>query len=150
MTTTYDNLIEQIVQSGFSTMLNLDLFRAETSNAPDHESLFATIHIAGAWTGSVVLSLSPEVALQATSAMLGLPESEVTETERQEVAVELANMIGGNLKSLLPAPSYLSLPTIVAGREFYLQVRDAELLEDVFMACEAGLLRTRLFARRAE
>ena len=150
MTTTYDNLIEQIVQSVFSTMLNLDLFRAETSNAPDHESLFATIHIAGAWTGSVVLSLSPEVALQATSAMLGLPESEVTETERQEVAVELANMIGGNLKSLLPAPSYLSLPTIVAGREFYLQVRDAELLEDVFMACEAGLLRTRLFARRAE
>lgn len=107
-------------------------------------------HIAGAWTGSVVLSLSPEVALHATAAMLGISESEVTETDRQEVAVELANMIGGNLKSLLPAPSYLSLPTIVAGREFYLQVRDAELLEDVVMACEAGLLRTRLFSRRAE
>ena len=79
MTTTYENVIEQIVQSVFSTMLNLDLFRAEASPGPDHESLFATVHIAGAWTGSVVLSLSPEVALHATAAMLGISESEVTE-----------------------------------------------------------------------
>jgi hypothetical protein len=31
------------------------------------------------------------------------------------VASELANMIGGNLKSILPAPSVLSIPAIVSG-----------------------------------
>ena len=41
--------------------------------------------------------------------------ADVTEVDQQDVASELVNMIGGNLKSLLPGPSFLSLPTIVSG-----------------------------------
>jgi len=148
MTTTYETVIEQIAQSVFSTMTYLDLIRTDQPPTPDHESLLASVHIAGEWTGTVVLSLSPELSQKASAAMLALPESDVTEADRKEVATELVNMIGGNLKSLLPAPSFLSLPTIVAGREFDMQVREAELTEDVVMTCDAGTLRTRLFARR--
>lgn len=147
MDTAYDTMIEQIAQTIFSTMLEIDAFRVDQLAPPDHDLLLATVHIAGQWTGSVVLGLSPTVSRRAAAVMLRMPEPEVTHADEREVASELVNMIGGNLKSVLPGPSFLSLPTIVAGREFGLQVRDAEVLEDVVLACDHGLLLTRLYRK---
>jgi chemotaxis protein CheX len=147
MVATYDNVIEQIAQSVFSTMLNIDLVRVDEPALPDHDLLLATVHIAGQWTGSVVLALAPQVALQSAAAMLQVAATDITAVDRQDVASELVNMIGGNLKSLLPGPSFLSLPTIVSGSDFGLQVHDAELLDDVVLACNFGLLRMRLYMK---
>jgi len=148
MVATYDQVIEEIANSVFATMLSLELARIDQTAPPDHDMLLATVHIAGEWTGSVVLALSPEMARVSASAMLAMPEAEVASSDEQEVASEIANMIGGNLKSLLPGPSFLSLPTIVSGREFGLQVHDAELVDDIMLANHAGLLRLRLYAKR--
>lgn len=146
MTSThYDEVIDQIVQSVFATMLNIDVARTVEPASSMHESPTAAVQIAGAWMGSVVLGLSPEVATAAAAAMLQIPADEATDDDRRDVAAELVNMIGGNLKSLLPAPSYLSLPTIVSGREFGLQVHDAEQLDDVEFVSSHGPLRVRLF-----
>lgn len=150
MVATYDHVIEEIAGSVFATMLNLELSRIDVATPPDHDMLLATVHIAGEWTGSVVLALSPEMARVSAGAMLMIPESDVTSADEQEVASEIANMIGGNLKSLLPGPSFLSLPTIVSGREFGQQVHDAELLDDIQLANYAGLLRVRLYAKRSQ
>ena len=84
---------------------------------------------------------------EATADMLHMDPADVTAADQQDVASELVNMIGGNLKSMLPGPSFLSLPTIVSGHEFGLQVHDAELLDDVVLACSAGLLRMRLYMK---
>jgi chemotaxis protein CheX len=147
MLTSYDNVIEQIAQSVFATMLNIDLARVDEPPPPDHDLLLATVHIAGQWTGSVVLALSQEVARESAAAMLQVSSKVVTDADQQDVASELVNMIGGNLKSMLPGPSFLSLPTIISGREFGMEVHDAELLDDIVLACDLGLLRTRLYAK---
>jgi chemotaxis protein CheX len=147
MVATYDCIIEQIAQSVFSTMLNMELVRVYEPAPADQDSLLATVHIAGAWTGSVVLGISQQVARESAAAMLQIPCAEVIDADQQDVASELANMIGGNLKSMLPGPAFLSLPTIVSGREFGLEVHDAELLDDLVLACSAGLLRVRLYAK---
>jgi len=50
--------------------------------------------------------------------MLGLVDS-AAGTPDEDVADavgELVNMIGGNVKSLMPGPSVLSLPVVAAGR----------------------------------
>ena len=62
------------------------------------------------------MSLSPEVALDATAAMLGISESEVTETDRQEVAVELANMIGSCRETISRAFNQLARDGLVIPR----------------------------------
>jgi len=147
MSSTYDCVIEQIVQSIFSTMLETDLVRVDEPARADQESLLAAVQIAGQWTGSVVLGLSPGVARDSAVAMLRLRGLETTDADRQEVAAELVNMIGGNLKSLLPGPSFLSLPTIVSGREFGLQIHDAELIDDVLLMSQAGPVRVRLYVQ---
>lgn len=146
MSAGYDDVIEQIVQSVFATMLNLDVVRAEPASSL-RESPLAAVQIAGQWMGSVMLGLSPDVATAAAAAMLQIPADRVTDDDRQDVAAELVNMIGGNLKSLLPAPSFLSLPTIVSGREFGLHVHDAELLDEVALATPRGKLRVRLYVQ---
>src|SRR3954454_13702849 len=108
----YDNLIEQIVQSIFSTMLHAELVRIDELQAPSRDSLLATVQISGQWLGSVVISLSPDAARATAAAMLNIAPDDATDADQQEVAAELVNMIGGNLKSLLPAPSFLSIPTV--------------------------------------
>ncbi|MCE9605536.1 MAG: chemotaxis protein CheX [Planctomycetia bacterium] len=149
MTVNYEDMIEQIAQSVFATMLNIDLVRIELTALPERDLLLAAVHIVGEWTGSVVLALSQPVATSAAAAMLQVSADEVTENDRTDVAAELVNMVGGNLKSLLPGPSFLSLPTTVSGREFGVQVRDAESLYDVALASEYGPLQVRLFAKHA-
>jgi chemotaxis protein CheX len=147
MTAAIDGMISQIVQTIFSTMLNMELFEAGEPAPSDNESLLASVQIAGEWTGSVILSLPPEVAQAASAAMMQMPAEDVTNEDCCDIAAELANMVGGNLKSVLPGPSYLSLPTIIAGREFGMQVHDADLLDDVVLTSETGVIRVRVFER---
>ncbi len=109
----YTDELEQIAQTVFATMFEIDLCRLDSSAAEDDNALQATVEIAGAWSGSVVLALSPELIRAAASKMLSCDPSELTAEDQQEVASEIANMIGGNLKSILPAPSVLSIPQIV-------------------------------------
>ena len=73
MVATYDNVIEQIAQSICSTMLNIDLFRVDEPTPPDNELLLATVHIAGEWTGSVVLALRSPSPCNGAATMLQMP-----------------------------------------------------------------------------
>jgi chemotaxis protein CheX len=150
MTTTFESVIQEIAQTIYSTMLGIDVVRAGDPAPVDGDSLLAAVPIAGQWMGSMVLSMSPDLAGDAAAAMLRLPKQEVTEDDRREVAAELAKMIGGHLKGLLPGPSFLSLPTIVSGRECGLQVHHAELLDDVVLRSASGVARVRLYARQPD
>lgn len=147
MQTSYESVIEEIVQSIFSTMLNIELFRDEAPPPADQELLLTSIQIAGEWMGSVVLAMSPQMAREAASSMLEIPVSTVNQDDLGDVAAELVNMVGGNLKSLLPGPSYLSLPTIIAGSDFGMQVHQAIKIEDVHLCSAVGSLRVRLYTK---
>jgi chemotaxis protein CheX len=147
MIASQEAMIEQIAQSIFATMFNLELVRTDDSEPLDDDSLIATVHIAGEWTGCVLITLTPGVALATTAQMLGLAITAVTLDDEREVASELANMVGGNLKSLLPAPSFLSLPTIVSGRDFGVLLHEAHLVDNLMLDCEAGRMQISLYEK---
>lgn len=73
-------------------------------------AVHATVEVTGAWSGRVSLALSAEAAALATRTMLGAPE--VAAADVADAVGELANMVGGNVKSLVPAPSTLGLPVV--------------------------------------
>lgn len=145
MTTTYESDIEQVVQSVFATMLGIDVVRVDEGIPPNQDTLVASIQITGEWVGCVVLGLCPAAARGAAAQMFQLQADDVTDVDQQDVAAELVNMIGGNIKSLLPGPSSLSLPTVVAGRDFGVRVHEAEMISDVWFGSDVGFMRVRLY-----
>jgi chemotaxis protein CheX len=73
----------------------------------------ATVEISGAWRGRVLLSFSPPAAGRAAAALLGFDEGEeVADGDVADAVGELANIIGGSVKSLMPQPTALSLPAV--------------------------------------
>lgn len=72
----------------------------------------ATVAIAGAWNGTAALHCSSRAGRHAASAMFDLADDELGDDEIRDAVGELINVMGGNIKGLLPGPTQLSLPTV--------------------------------------
>jgi chemotaxis protein CheX len=77
--------------------------------------LCATVSIVGGWSGVVVVGASERGAALVGSALLQLPVDELAPGDVDDALGELANIIGGNVKSVMPGPSSLSLPVVSRG-----------------------------------
>lgn len=147
MNATYASEIEQIVQMIFETMLDMEVHRTDNSDIFESHRLLGTIHITGENPVSVVLSVADGVVRDAAATMLQLPCESVSDEDERDVVAELANMIGGNLKSMIQGASHLSLPTVVEGKNLDLQMPGAEMVDDVLFQCDIGSLSVRLFTQ---
>lgn len=79
--------------------------------------LTASVAVVGAWNGHLVVACSRNGSRDVASAMLALPADELSADDIGDALGELANVLGGNVKSLLPAPSTLSLPRVGDGAD---------------------------------
>jgi chemotaxis protein CheX len=73
------------------------------------------VSVSGAWIGRVIVTFSPTASQRATAALLGIDATEVSSADVDDAVGELANIIGGSVKSLMPQPTVLSLPAVRAG-----------------------------------
>lgn len=106
--------IVTLVEGIWTTMLACDVASVEplASPKPDGASMRGSIEITGQWHGAVVLELSLAQARLAASILLGMEVGDVSELEAADVAGELTNVLGGNLKAVLPQPVQLGLPSV--------------------------------------
>jgi chemotaxis protein CheX len=74
------------------------------------EYLLASVSLSGAWTGRIEVRLTRGLARAATAAMMMQPEDVVSEADVLDAIREIANMIGGVIKSSLPRPCAMALP----------------------------------------
>jgi chemotaxis protein CheX len=72
----------------------------------------ATVSVTGAWRGHVVVECSGPASRLVAATLLSVEAGVVTGEDVADALGELANVIGGNVKSLLPGPSALSLPQV--------------------------------------
>jgi chemotaxis protein CheX len=80
---------------------------------PPAEVISAWVDITGPWTGSVVLTCAPATAAALTeSVLMTRPPTVVDDEDVADALGELANVLGGNIKSVLPGESTLGLPQI--------------------------------------
>lgn len=93
--------------------LGEEVWPLTTEHTDASPTVLATVGVTGAWGGHVLIELTADGAERAARAMLGLDR--VTSADVTDAVGELANMVGGNVKSLLPAPSHLGLPMVVTG-----------------------------------
>ena len=76
-------------------------------------TLSSAVGFFGAWRGSCVVSCEPEVAKELTQRFLGMVADSPAEilAEIQDCMGEVANIVGGNVKNLLPRGVDHTVPT---------------------------------------
>jgi chemotaxis protein CheX len=117
-----------IVEGAVTAMLGIDLGEpVEHDTAAAGCSLCASVQFAGGWEGAVVVGSDIAFGRETAAAMFDIEADDVTDDEIADALGELANMIGGNVRPLLPGAETLSLPTVVRGDDIKLGIPGARV-----------------------
>jgi len=86
---------------------------------PEHEvdfdvAIAGHVEVLGTWMGCVQVTTSVDGATALTAQMLALAPADVALDDLQDALGELANILGGSVKSCLADPARLSLPQVGA------------------------------------
>lgn len=104
----------------FRTMLGVEVSDGQPSPCVDSvaRGVSGIIGLTGCISGDVIICLQECFAMQATSALLGTPTTEINDDVSDAIG-ELTNMIVGSAKGKLEKYSLgLSLPTVVLGSDY--------------------------------
>jgi chemotaxis protein CheX len=121
--------VGEVVRSVWDCMLGLDAETVELEALcmpTDH--LLGAISISGEWTGMVIVEASDHAARTAACRMLDQKDEDLTADDILDTLAELTNIVGGNIKSLVPGPSGLALPSVTSGEDYDLRLSKASLL----------------------
>ncbi len=105
--------IQQYTQLVCSTLLGIEVqplpgqYEASLS-----DTFTGSVQISGKWNGALLLSLPSSLVNTLTETLFSLDPEKTTTEDKKDAVGELINMIGGNIKALLPQPSKLSVPLL--------------------------------------
>lgn len=120
--------LAEIVQSVFSTMVNLEINPCFDSWSPDGNRITSTVHLAGDWNGVILLECERRQACAFAARFLSIDAPQAVDDTVRDVLGELANMIGGNLKCVIGRGMTLSMPSVVDGGDYRMRFCRAELM----------------------
>lgn len=135
--------IHKVTQQVWSTVLGMKIEPAPTGGALTERFVSGKVRISGAWEGAVTVWCSTKLARAAASAMFMLAPAEASPEEVSDAVGELANMVGGNIKTLIKGDCKLSLPAVVQGVDYVAPAEEAPpdaSLQELWFACEGGVV----------
>jgi chemotaxis protein CheX len=138
-------MISQITEAVFETMLDLTICPLQPLADEGPCAMTAAVYYVGAWNGALLLECSLPQAMQWGSRLMGIPAPIMAEDARDGLG-ELCNVLAGNLKPVLPPGVALSTPSVVAGADYSLSVRDS-LRETLRFADPDGTFRVVLIIK---
>ncbi|MEZ5352683.1 MAG: chemotaxis protein CheX [Bryobacteraceae bacterium] len=127
-TEVYRTDLERIVVMVFRTMLGLDVTPVDRSWSKVADTLTAAVHFAGQWKGGVYVECRREQALDVTARLMSIPRPTEVDEDVLDAMGEIANMVGGNVKSVMPRGVELSAPTVVEGADYALRFRTGDVV----------------------
>ena len=128
-----DDLAEMVDQvwvsyldpEGTSPLMRVD-------DEPKTCEVHSSVSITGSWHGHIVYASSTAAAKMAAAAFLAMEADEVSQEDLSDVLGELANIVGGNVKAMLPAGCFLSLPQVVLAPESATKYPNAERISGLY------------------
>ncbi|HEY0469912.1 MAG TPA: chemotaxis protein CheX [Polyangiaceae bacterium] len=149
MKESFNKELRDLVASIWSATLGLELTEPSDSQAPPSEhTLCGCINLSGAWQGLVTVSVSEALARRVASNMFDAPADGLTMEELHDALGEIANMVGGGVKGLLPGPSQLSLPSVVSGINISLSSPGGVVVSEIKAHSSGSLVVVQVVERR--
>lgn len=137
--------VAEVVESVFSAMLSLPISRGRDHSAVCGSAQVASaVHISGGFSGIVLFLCTESFARRAASIMLETPPADISLSEMHDTVAEISNIIGGGIKSILPGPSVLSLPTVTHGSDYHMHVPRTVRLAHLELTCHDEPLQVRI------
>lgn len=106
--------VHEITSEVWSSILGEEAKPATGESRLDGEQLTAAVRIEGAWSGVVSLHCPKQLGLHIAATMFELDQDSVSEDELRDAVGEIANLVGGKIKNILPGPTTLGTPEFVA------------------------------------
>jgi len=130
--------ILEITETTWQSLLGLEIHPCAlpASMGPVDGYFTGKVEISGAWTGAVLLHGSRQLAQAAADMIFSHEPGGGSVQDSLDAMYELTNIIGGNIKSLLPEPCQLSLPTVEATTDDHLQVLGMERMSELVFDCQ--------------
>jgi CheY-specific phosphatase CheX len=100
--------------------------------------------LSGQWNGWIEVRLSHGLARNATAAMLILPSETIESEDMLDAIREITNMIAGTIKSALPRPCTMTVPTAQLESGDFCVVSKTPGATSVFFHHESGELMIRV------
>jgi chemotaxis protein CheX len=125
-------MVEQVWVSYLDPEGVSPLIPTHDENQPSE--VHSSVSITGSWNGHVVYASSTAAARHAAAAFLAMEPDEVSPEDMSDVLGELANIVGGNVKAMLPPGAQLSLPQVVLAPESATRYPSAERISGLYGA----------------
>jgi CheY-specific phosphatase CheX len=105
---------------------------------PDEELVTAAIYFTEPWKGAMMLECVLPLAFAFTSRLMSVPLPTSVDADVCDSMSELMNMIAGNFKALMPPETGISIPSVVRGRDYILQMRGTKTFSQTAFRTELG------------
>jgi len=144
-----DEQIREVTESVWTSMLGAQLAPASGRRQLDTHAryVFGCVHSSGGWEGAVTIACSTAFARRAAGTMFELTPESASLDEVRDALGELTNIVGGNIKAMLPGPSKLSLPTVTEGTDYSFHVQGSAPLREVWFECDGEPLVVSVLTR---
>ncbi|MGA9669903.1 MAG: chemotaxis protein CheX [Terracidiphilus sp.] len=132
------DVVTHIVQSIFTTMLDIEVSTVAAPSLPTGDRLTSSVYLEGEWNGAVSLECNHRQACQFAGKLLAMDPPEEVDDDVRDVLGELANMIGGNIKSLMSTDVRLSLPSVIGGSHYEVRICGSKVRDKVGFSFHGG------------
>ena len=108
-----EETVQSIAQEAWSALVGEDEYLVPLPGDLPEDPISSWVDVRGPWTGVVVITTGRSTAEQLSRELLKEHAPPVLDEEDIEDGLgELANVVGGNVKAVLPGPSVLGLPEV--------------------------------------
>lgn len=149
-----ERVLVQLVAAVWHSILSMAILARDTTEDLDNQArhfplLSGSVRISDTWEGSVVMCVPFSLARECGARMYGRMAEELSEEDVRDAWGKLVNVVGGNVKALLPPPSQLALPVVQEAWTWALPMEGTQRLNEVTFACLGERMRLTLLKHTA-
>jgi chemotaxis protein CheX len=135
----YRDQAVELFREVFRSMVHTEVYACPEPASPVPDPIVTSaVYFAGSWKGAALLECNLELAKLFTARLMPGCQPTSFDDDVRDCIGELANMIGGNLKALLPDHVELSIPSVIEGRNYSVRLCGNNAFLRLPFACEAG------------